>query len=468
MLDLDADLSTLRGADYNPRHISEADLADLGQSIATLGLVKPLIVRGDLLVAGHQRTRALRLLGIERAAVYRLAAETTVYDEVRFNQLHNGTDLDAGDEAARIEGGFAAPGWHVVEATRLRANFRGALATVRDEIATMINKFGPWGAVVASLDGQVIHAAQYALAAFLTGSPLTVHVLPDDKIAYARAMLGRDYGVFSYDGLERHTYIQTLAQMSRLRPGPSGKANKSTLYETMAIPFALANPASRFIDFGSGQGDYASALRRRGLQFHDVELFRRGASNALDWRTIAGMIDKLAADLTEHGQYDATVCDSVLNSVDSLSAEFAVMTTLNALTKIGGRVFISGRPAERNEAAARYTKRVDAKSRRAVEFLDANGFTAIFRAGHWFYQKFHWRADIAPLCERFGLQVDRHAHGGNSWQVSATKVAELPRESVESALKFEFDISLGDNRSLGRDGDMIEAYRSSMRPAGLR
>ena len=111
VLDLNADITGLRGADYNPRHITPEDLDTLAESIATLGLVKPLIVRKDLLVAGHQRTKALRKLGIDRAAVFRLGRDTTVYDEIRFNQLHNGTDLDGGDENVRIAGGFDDPGF---------------------------------------------------------------------------------------------------------------------------------------------------------------------------------------------------------------------------------------------------------------------------------------------------------------------------------------------------------------------
>ena len=93
MLHLNYDITHLRGAEYNPRFIGEDDLARLAESVRELGLVKPLIVRGDLLVAGHQRTKALRKLGITRAAVYVLPCETTVYDEVRFNQLHNGVTL---------------------------------------------------------------------------------------------------------------------------------------------------------------------------------------------------------------------------------------------------------------------------------------------------------------------------------------------------------------------------------------
>jgi ParB family transcriptional regulator, chromosome partitioning protein len=303
-LDLNADITGLRGAEYNPRRINEDDLKALAGSITDLGLVKPLIVRGDLLVAGHQRTKALRHLGVNRAAVYFLSSETTLYDEIKFNQFHNGTDVDNGDENARITGGFDKPGWHQVDIKRLTANWRSGMSIVREDICQLIGRFGPWGGVVSTMDGEIIHAAQYALAARAKDVPLTVHVLPDDKIAQARKLLSRQYGVFSYDNLERKTYIQTLAQMNRLRAGEGSAAKrdqKSSLYETMVMPFAMSGRQGlRYIDFGSGHGDYASAMRRRGFDFHDVELFRRkGASAVLDGTAVNLMIDKLCSDLRQ-------------------------------------------------------------------------------------------------------------------------------------------------------------------------
>ena len=134
MLHLNYDITHLRGAEYNPRFIGEDDLARLAESVRELGLVKPLIVRGDLLVAGHQRTKALRKLGITRAAVYVLPCETTVYDEVRFNQLHNGTDFDSGDERCRVSGLEDKHGFVQVSASQISGNMRAKMAYVLSNI----------------------------------------------------------------------------------------------------------------------------------------------------------------------------------------------------------------------------------------------------------------------------------------------------------------------------------------------
>lgn len=460
MLHLDYDITNLRGAPYNPRKIDLKDLDTLGQSIKTLGLVKPLIVRGDLLVAGHQRTKALRHIGHTRAAVYVLPCETTTYDEVRFNQLHNGTDMDCGDEECQIHVPLEL-GYQQVPASTVTGNMRSRMGPVRHEIASLIRKFGPWGGVVATQSGKVIHCGQYALAAIMTNTPLTVYGIADDKVGDYRAFLDKTYGVFSYDGLKRDTWIQTFAQMMRLREGPSGKGNKSTLYETMAIPYLQRSLGKlRAIDFGSGQGDYADRLRKEGFDIHDVELFRRAkGKQALDLGAVNRMIDGMIKRLDKLGQFDVVVCDSVMNSVDSLDAETAVLTTLNLLAKDGGSLFISGRKTERVHSQQQHTSQ--SGHGRYVEFLDEHGFSALYRKGHWFYQKFHEGPQIELLLADHGFETVQHVRSASStsWQLHARKVAALPLAQVEKAIAFEFNMPVGDTRRINRHGDVIAAAR---------
>jgi ParB family chromosome partitioning protein len=457
MLDLNYDITRLRGAEYNPRHINEDDLTKLAESIRDLGLVKPLIVRGTLLVAGHQRTKALRSLGYTTAPVYVLPRDTTTYDEVRFNQLHNGTDMDGGDEMVRITGGFDALGFTIVEPSRITGNYRSKLANVRTAIADLIVKYGPWGGVVATKSGRVIHAAQYALAAGLTRTKLTTFVIADADEGKYRAFLDRQYGVFSYTHLKKDTFIQTLAQMKRLRGQTRG--GKSTLYEQHVIPFAMKNKTARFIDFGSGQGDYANAMRKRGLDFFDIELFRRvGASQSIDMREVNTMVTAMTRSLYDNGPYDHVVCDSVLNSVDCRQAETAVMTVLNMLAAKGGRVFFSGRPVEAIEHMNNTTKIQN--SRRYVEFPDKDGFTALYRDGRWFYQKFHTKPEAAAIAPRFGFRALVHSHTGTSWQIEAVKERDLPLDDMLAACDYEFDLPVSDDRRLGRGEDVKAAVRA--------
>jgi ParB family chromosome partitioning protein len=89
-------------------------------------------------------------MGVGRAPVFLLDRPSSAYDEVRFNQLHNGTDLDSGDEACTIAGGFDRLGFVVVEPAKITGNMRSRLAAVRSEIADLVTVYGPWGACVAT------------------------------------------------------------------------------------------------------------------------------------------------------------------------------------------------------------------------------------------------------------------------------------------------------------------------------
>jgi len=253
------DITDLKGADYNPRLISDEQLSILKDSIAALGIVKPLIVRNNTLVAGHQRTKALKSLGVFRCPAYVLSVETTEYDEMRFNQLHNGTDLDSGAENAFI-GCSLNNGFNTIDPKHVSADFRSPLAAVRGEIAKLIIKYGAWGSCVATTEGRIIHAAQYAMAAKLTNTPLLVYAIDESASKLYGDFLNRQYGQFDYTNLPKNTYVQTYAQMNRLRGGGESKAstdNKSTLYENFVLPYLKKNTSVVGLDFGSGKGDYA-------------------------------------------------------------------------------------------------------------------------------------------------------------------------------------------------------------------
>jgi ParB family chromosome partitioning protein len=271
---LNFDIRTLRGADYNPRMIDDAVFADLRVSVRTLGCVKPIIARGDTIVAGHQRTRAMLAEGITTAPVFLLGSAASTYDEVRFNQLHNGTDLDYGDERMRITVPVA-PGWRRVRPSMIEQRTGGSMAgaKVRNEVMRLITRHGNWGGCVANTRGDIFHAAQYAMSARTLGTMCLVHVVPDEHEAFARRALGAQYGVFSYDHLPKQTFIQTLAQLNRL--SGEEKDNRSPTYEDMVIPWLVRHPGARVLDFGCGKGDYVSRLSRAGHNIIGVEFFRR-------------------------------------------------------------------------------------------------------------------------------------------------------------------------------------------------
>lgn len=169
------------------------------------------------------------------------------------------------------------------------------------------------------------------------------------------------------------------------------------------------------------------------------------------------MIDTLVNDLKTRGRYAYVVCDSVLNSVDSVEAERAVLTVLKGLCKAGGSIFFSGRSRGELEAVLKQTQAASAKSR--LYFVDHNGFTALYRKGHWFYQKFHSNDEVKQLCREHGFNIKRSVFNGKSWYLHVINDDSLSWEQLEKAVLFEFELPLPGGATVGRSADVLAAFR---------
>jgi ParB family chromosome partitioning protein len=458
MLELDADITDIHGAEYNPRKITEEDLAALRESITRLGIVKPIIVRGKTIVAGHQRTKSLRAIGVTRAPVYWLQTDTTTYDEVRFNQLHNGTDLDIGDEAIRITKPLSL-GFNEIARDEIEGQLNGPGAIIRKAICELIAKYGPWGACVATLSGEVIHASQYAIAAAVSGVPVTVYAVADEQKDFAQKMLSRVYGRFSYDAVERHTYVQSLAQPNR-RIEESGLAKLSRLYRYKVEPHLSKNQRHRLLDFGAGRGNCARRMRDDGYSVRDLEFFRRTDKNEINKSAVHRMVSQLLHDTKTNGLFDAVVCQAVLNSVDSIEAQDAVVGCCNLFCKPGGTLIINGRSLEQYTASLR-ARSTDLRTRRP-EFLDADGFSAIYREGKWFFQKYYSIEDARALIERFGFEVIECECNppaiSNYWVIVAKKKHDLSKDDYRKYVEFEFELPWPDGSTVGMSEKVKQAF----------
>lgn len=326
----------------------------------------------------------------------------------------------------------------------------------RYEILKLIRAYGQWSSVVATESGRVIVGGLYGQACWTLGEPAWVRYVPADQADAIVASFSRPYGEFDYQALPRNPWIQSFAQMNRLRSEERGKGSRT--YETAVIP--NVSREMRILDFGAGHGDYAAKLRRDGFDVRDLEFYRRKpGTNILDVAWTNRAIDQLCRDLETRGRYDVVVCDSVINSVDSIQAESDVLTTINALTRPGGLLVFSGRVKEPEQLGAIIENN---KFRRYVEFYDRNNLTAVHNGQGWFYQRVHEKDEIPGLGTRWIGGGATFKNFGVSFAVWGYRRVELDPARVEEALGREFDLPLPGGRTYGRGQDVVRAWRAAL------
>ena len=453
----DLPVEGLTPAVYNPRKIAPDVLEALCASIKAIGFAKPIIVNDSgTIIAGHQRTKAAGTLGMKTVPAFQVK-DAPPYDEVMFNQLHNGVDVDEHAGQVRL-----APsprlGFEIVQPGNIHCPDRMPGAYFRSQICRLVLKYGNWCASIATQSGKVVASRQAAASSKALRQPLRVFRIPDELEATALMYTSRQYGEYSYDHLERSSWVQTLAQPFRLRNEDSPV--RSRLYEDLLLK--EIDGKVRVLDFGCGQGDYVDQLTHLGHKMTGVEFFFR-VNQDIDTASVHRMIARFCGGLSEHGLYDMTICDSVLNSVVSLEAQSDVLTCLSAFTKRGGPVFVSSRRHEQI-AAAYKSEQYSSSSRTHHFFTDQNGFTANMKAGAWFFQKYHKRDELVALVQKYVGPVTKVMQNYGYWLIRAARQVELPRADIEAAIAREFNLDWPSGLRVNRHQEALAAWHKA---AGL-
>jgi ParB family transcriptional regulator, chromosome partitioning protein len=429
-------LSKLNPASYNPRFLSPEAFIELKNSIQTLGCIKPILVNAEnqTIIAGHQRTKSMLALGFKKCEAF-LISGINQQDEIRFNQLHNMTEVAIKSLQPSISiRNFTEINEDVytqIDPDDIIIENSGKMGAVINMLTILFQKYGHFGSSVIDKDGNVVISSAYALCCKLLNQKLYVYKIKESLVDFAKNAFAKDYGIFSYDNVPKNTYAQTFAQMNRLA---GNKQLKSTLYEQV-IP--KLNKSQRILDFGAGKMAYVDKLKKLGYDIFGLEFYRRTNGNSIDVKSVTSDFMAIKNDVIQNGLYDVVICDSVFNSTDCLEAERSVALTLAAFCKPQGHIYFSGRPED---------FRSDNKTKSNVKsstlyFCDDNLYTANFRDGYWFYQKFHNDKMIAVLANIYDKKFKVYKNV-TSFQVHLENTNKHKNEDLENALKYEFSLPL--------------------------
>lgn len=433
----------IKPAAYNPRRISESAFKELQGSLKTLGFILPIIVNKDnmTIVAGHQRTKAATAIGLEEAPCY-FVSGIDIESEIMFNQIHNGVELEPEEHSVCL---------NVREAGRFYDDIpvedfviKDAVASVVKDMCQLIVRYGDALCVIV-IGNEVVFGNNYLQAAKVCGAKVHAYFLDESYRAMFDYYFKQDYGVFNYEHIEREDFVQGLAQ-----PPRHGGIDWSVLYREIVPQLEKEDKKKvRILDFGCGKAMFINKLRKTlnyrwaiGLEFfnHNTKGISIEKGNE--------MIDNFIADVKANGKYDYTICDAVVNSVNTQEAEDAVFACLNLFTKMGGRIYASGRSME--YAKKELNLKRNSSDYITVKFFDENGLTAIMREGQWFFQKFLTQENVDAILKKYGFDTFMRYHKSGYWGFGAFKTKELSDEEYRKAVDYEFNLKLPNNKSYNR------------------
>lgn len=432
----DFPITELNPADYNPRLIDEESFLMLRESLQKFKVIKPVLLNGNgTLMAGHQRVKALLANGETHVPAIRTKF-VVLKDEARLNLYHNSIETNSSE--VRLDGNLTAGQYHWIHPKSIVVENRSNPAIVA-EICRLIIKYGEWGSLIVSESGKVLFNSDYAVASHFILKPVLAYVLEDSLAEEMFPYLERDYGKYHYDTLDVHNISQKKCQMHRLRNGERGKQNRSSCYELLALPNITKQ--QRGFDFGEGYGDYRKKLQSEGYEIDGYEPFQcvLGTSK-IDLPTIRTAIKRCEENIGKNGLFDYVILDSVINSVTSLEFEDFVLTTCNALLRGDGTFYTATRRFQDHAAAA---KKIFTRKQRAIEFMDEEGFSTIFRDGLWTKQRFHSDDTFRETLLRYFEEVEiMPFHERMKLQIGATcrRPRPLPEEKIRLAVGTEFNL----------------------------
>ena len=432
-------MDALTPAPYNPRKIDAEAFEKLKESISLFGMVKPVIINSftKIIVAGHQRTKAARAVGMTHVPVIEIGNIST-QDEMRINLAHNIAESSK-THACVTDAAQLPIGYTLLAHERFKYDENANPSATKD-VGKLVMMYSNFLSVVIDEEGNVLCNSDFIVVGKLTRNDVLVYKLENTKRGKFIEYIFREYGVYNYDGVsDIKNYNQFLAQP----PRPRDRGFTSVLYKRFVLSYIKETygedkTSFKLVDFGAGSARSPELMHKDGyrMEWYEPNHLVRG-SQKINLKAIINAIKGIELSIRKDGLFDIAILDSVLNSVISLEFEHYVMLCCNALMKPNG-VFFTASRSELSATGVENREKAYTRHSLAQGYFDKDNFAPAVFHGRWGMQKYNSPEMIDAVMKRYFHEYEVKSAGGVVNAIGR-KPIQFPIEEYAHAIDAEYN-----------------------------
>lgn len=498
-------ISTFRGADYNPRKVDQSRLNQVKNSLSKLGFLLPIYVTEDgTLLSGHQRTSAAIALGYTQLPVVTLDISEDKHKGLNlvFNKATNDLDtyqdtaksrfteyVERADEVAidlpAIPPDTSYPCLEVQTRPlkEIMEMCKGQVpsSSLRQAGNDMI-KLGVYMPIVIC-DGQVVNGIGRVFGYYDCGfKAIPVVEIPVEKKDYANLalnFLAMDFDIqknfeneLRYNAFRRKSVQQGIVGLSRTHSywvygrivsNKHRSVNKLAGAENEDLKLLPTYSRENYLKFKKVFGDYyfdmgagtchdAQLLQEAGLNCVPFEPYYSPEGTSTPSREASHALNSAFLDALENCPPDkpsSIVSSFVLNSIPHHKDRMAYLVILAAMCKLKTKVYV-GTQSTKLLKYGNVDHQLRMNSNEPNMTLGNN--SKFFKA-----QKYYTVQELEKMFKTFFLSVEIK-QAEQQLFVKASKPRRMNPKLLREALLLEFELPFSDGKTLGLGQRALEVF----------
>lgn len=478
-------ISTIKGAEYNPRSFDPKRFALIKESLKKLGWLLPAYECNGVLLSGHQRTRAWKELGYKEIPVVHvdgLSPEEMRGLNILFNVATNDfrrmnlseqlstenlkipaqqKDLYpcmnyemCGVEDLLVKYGISygdADGWQFTKSMLTKGVLIPLVISSDDKIANGIKRL--FAMAKAGIDRVPIVRTQLP-AKYIEHYLNKISMDFDLKRTYSTQMR---YGSFRRLRLKREWLGHGFSAWIRMHEFPRCEMFDHTLPENAEK--LRRRFGDEIIDFGAGHFHETEMLRSIGMTVHAFEPYHVTHQDKPNLKRSRELTQIFLWEIASTKKIDSIVISSVFNSIPFKEDRDKVLTICAALSD---KVFICTRaerdPQFQNAIGRTNYSETQFSHANMLANYESNTILGEIISGAPKAQKFYTLPELKEQVEKYYFNVVGFDAGNNVYAHGST-ARKIDKKKLREAIEFEFNLPYPNDESLGMVKEAITAFK---------